>query len=381
LDVNAPVSVAFLVDGEVRNDLIYYTKFRKQLDNSYFVLEHKYKLFVESKHYVSCVVQIGDEAWVSEKTKMNMNSDRLKTSLVSSIKCECLEGSTDLSSTEIVRDLFRKHGCLESTASLLTNEYKKPKMGRPSKHGVVSSSVPFEFTLEVLPKMRRLVERDIATSSIPSEFTPETRCENERTKFFMANFEDEEEKGMTYAQSFYLSKFRGLLVQISKMRNILSLEQISRLTSLGYVPNVDTDLYTFTYVIGCICEHCDKAPIGKQTVTMMVSFAFPMGDSELHRDLVDLWSYFDIFRHPLLNYNSIIHLSPSLEDTKYGYTIFNISVCFFRKSVSGLQKNKIIRSLICNVDKILRWYDESPDDTSVDAFNKWVDQSVVPLNP
>jgi hypothetical protein len=360
-DHSSPLSVTFLVDGVVRNDLIYFTKFRLQKETSYFVLEHKYQLFVEGGHYISCVVKIGDEVWISEKSLMRINHDKNRLCFTTEKKGYCLEGYSELSTTDMVQDLFRKRGVVDATQHLFSNDdYKKPKIGRSMKHD--APKIPVYINLCPQSELVPICE---ATS----------RCENERTKFFSANFEDEG-SGMTYAQAFFLAKFRGLIDQISKSNDALTSEQISRLTLLGYMPDYSNgSLYTFTHVIGCVCENCVSAPFEKQTATMMVSFAFPIRDSELYRELIEMWSYFDIFRHPLLNYKSIIHISPSIEDDKNGYTLFNISVCFFRKSVSGIQKNKIIQTLIRNIDNILRWYNGNPEITTVEAFNEWIEHN------
>ena len=415
-DSRSPLSVTFLVGGVVRNDLIWFTKFRQQKETEYFVLEYKYQLFVEGGHYISCVVKIGDEVWISEKSLMRIHHDKNRLCFTSEKKGNCLEGYTELSTIDIVQDLFRKYGVVDSTQHLFVNtERKKQKIGRPVKQKTppvpkipvyidlcrtsthdhettTSTQVPIcDDAHEVSSQVDSPTQVPICSSQsdsstlipicddaheVSSQSDSSTRCENERTKFFSANFEDEEGSGMTYAQSFYLFKFRRLMNQISKTRITLSAGQISRLTSLGYIPDFSNDgLYTFTYVTGCVCGHFVSVPIEKQTATMMISFVFPIEDSELYQELIEMWSYFDIFRHPLLNYQSIIHLSPSLEDNKHGYTVFNISVCFFRKSVPGLQKSKIIQTLVRNIDIILRWYEGNPEITSVSAFNEWVDQN------
>jgi hypothetical protein len=298
-DANLHFEVAFLVNGAVRNDLIYVKSFEPK-KSPYFILREKYQINALRGSEVRCLVQSGDEIWISEPSIMRSRQRKLEDS-APPFNSVCLFTKSLLSTSAQVLGLLYSLDRLDIARFL------------------------FPFSQKQIETILQIESSESPVSSTRAELT---KCERVYTKYFVGNFEDTDCSGMSRIAAYHLYNLCRLMNIVLDTKINLSLGHHHHLASLGYVPtSYNPQLYSYFYVMNCSCSYC----WGNTTrgSSWMLSFAYPTSlgeDDMVYNDLVGLWSHSDVFRLPFLNYNSLVHLTPAINDSKNSITFFTLSL-------------------------------------------------------
>ena len=319
--------VVFFINGDVRNDLIFARPFVRSFASKYFFFNEQYYLNASPGSKVRCLVHCNNELWMSEESTLQTPHNKRKKTFRDYPDSKCLDKKSSLSSMEKVQELLHKLGYNDFTTI--------------TRNG--TSIAPVTST---------------SGSDIVDVTYPPLHCDRVYSKYFIGNFIDTDQKGMSRIAAYYFEKFAKLLERVLNMRIDLSSEQIQRLEQLGYVQNAkNPSLYTFSYVMGCTCATCLNPQTEFLNGSCMASFAFPtLGEEDpLYNDLETMWSYYDVFRHPFLNYGALITIMPSISDPKFGYTIFSLSYAVKIGRDFKLHHNVVLSTLIGYIEKTLRF--------------------------
>jgi hypothetical protein len=182
-----------------------------------------------------------------------------------------------------------------------------------------------------------------------------------------------------WRKQFYLfTKFRDLLSEVGNAEIALTSSQRKRLESQGYFGGVtNPNLHVHSYCMGCLCDFCADAPKKSQKASLMVSFAYPISENALCKDLVSFWSYKGIYRFPYQDYKSCIHLSPPIADSDHGYIVFTFSIFMWRNLAIEHANScgNIFENIVAYVKNLIDYYERSiPQNYTAETFRTWMEE-------
>jgi len=269
VNIRKGFDVAFFVNGDVRNDMMFVRPHEPANFSDLFFFHEQYNFNAPAGSRVRCLVHCNGEIWITEEVVLQTPHKKRKKSFPDLFDAVSLDTKSSLSSLEKVQELLRHFG-------FETIGISEP-ISETSSSGKNSSSKPTELSISGSNPISS-GESSNLTGELPIS---SARCKRVCTKFFIANFVDTEHPGVSRIAAYHLEKFVKILKRIYSMNIGLRSDQLERLTQLGYLPDAhNASLYTYSYFMACTCEVCLHPSSMFLGGSRMISFAFPTSEED-----------------------------------------------------------------------------------------------------